>query len=108
MDVADPAFPRATAYWWFGCRSANKGTLGNVQWLRENPDDSFLHAGILESVGSDVSDDGDRNGDVGDIILDAGTKASFEPDQILTLPYRNSLLFASLSIRVQEYVNVRS
>ncbi|XP_054013663.1 matrix metalloproteinase-14 isoform X4 [Hylaeus anthracinus] len=35
MDVADPAFPRSTAYWWFGCRSANKGTL----------EDNTLHSG---------------------------------------------------------------
>ncbi|XP_043683851.1 matrix metalloproteinase-14 isoform X4 [Vespula pensylvanica] len=27
VDVAEPAFPRATAYWWFGCKSASKGTL---------------------------------------------------------------------------------
>ncbi|XP_003491150.1 matrix metalloproteinase-14 isoform X1 [Bombus vosnesenskii] len=69
VDVADPAFPRATAYWWFGCRSANKGTLGNVQWLHENPEDIFPHAGIL------TPDDGDHDSDddeVGDIILDAG------------------------------------
>lgn len=87
MDVADPAFPRSTAYWWFGCRSANKGTLGNVQWVRENPEDTFAHAGILESVDGDFGgDDDDRNGDVGDIILDAGTKASFEPGQSLASP----------------------
>ncbi|KZC09460.1 Matrix metalloproteinase-14 [Dufourea novaeangliae] len=78
VDVADPAFPRSTAYWWFGCRSANKGTLGNVQWLRENPEDSFPHAGILDSTGGDFNghdgddDDNDEYGDVGDIILDAG------------------------------------
>ncbi|XP_033320869.2 matrix metalloproteinase-14 isoform X1 [Megalopta genalis] len=71
VDVADPAFPRSTAYWWFGCRSANKGTLGNVQWLRENPEDSFPHAGILVPDDGDF-DDTDRYGDVGDIMLDAG------------------------------------
>ncbi|XP_018395917.1 PREDICTED: matrix metalloproteinase-14 isoform X3 [Cyphomyrmex costatus] len=27
VDDANPAFPRSTAYWWFGCKSANKGTL---------------------------------------------------------------------------------
>ncbi|XP_014475595.1 PREDICTED: matrix metalloproteinase-14 isoform X4 [Dinoponera quadriceps] len=27
VDSADPAFPRSTAYWWFGCKSANRGTL---------------------------------------------------------------------------------
>nr|XP_050866926.1 matrix metalloproteinase-14 isoform X3 [Vespula vulgaris] len=30
VDVAEPAFPRATAYWWFGCKSASKGTLGGL------------------------------------------------------------------------------
>lgn len=93
MDVADPAFPRATAYWWFGCRSANKGTLGNVQWLHENPEDIFPHAGIL------TPDDGDHNNDddeVGDIILDAGTKASFESNQILTSSQRSFTVSTSL------------
>ena len=90
MDVADPAFPRSTAYWWFGCRSANKGTLGNVQWLRENPEDMFPHAGILEPDDGDSDEnDDDRRGDVGDIILDAGTKSSFESNQILTSPRRS-------------------
>ncbi|XP_043520262.1 matrix metalloproteinase-14-like isoform X4 [Frieseomelitta varia] len=72
VDVADPAFPRSTAYWWFGCRSANKGTLGNVQWLRENPEDTFPHDGILEPDDGDSVENDDRRGDVGDIILDAG------------------------------------
>lgn len=98
MDIADPAFPRSTAYWWFGCRSANKGTLGNGSmnrwynnvpcngneclWFPENAINTFLNGGdffIPDSV------DGDNN-DVGDIILDAGIKASFESDQILTSP----------------------
>ncbi|XP_029673654.1 matrix metalloproteinase-14 isoform X4 [Formica exsecta] len=30
VDDANPAFPRATAYWWFGCKSANRGTLGGL------------------------------------------------------------------------------
>ncbi|XP_063993131.1 matrix metalloproteinase-14 isoform X3 [Diachasmimorpha longicaudata] len=30
VDVADPAFPRTSAYWWFGCRSANRGSLGGT------------------------------------------------------------------------------
>lgn len=98
MDVADPAFPRSTAYWWFGCRSANKGTLGNVQWLRENPEDTFPHAGILETVDGDYQDDYDRNGDVGDIILDAGTKSSLESKQILPRPRKVS---ASTSLRLK-------
>lgn len=24
-----PAFPRSTAWWWFGCKDAPKGTIGN-------------------------------------------------------------------------------
>lgn len=31
MDVANPPFPRPAGYWWFGCRSATKGSLGNLQ-----------------------------------------------------------------------------
>ncbi|XP_046410034.1 matrix metalloproteinase-14 isoform X1 [Neodiprion fabricii] len=70
VDQADPAFPRANGYWWFGCRSASKGTLGNVQWLGETP--SVLTNGNLEEVGGDLLGDEDVHGDVGDIILDAG------------------------------------
>ncbi|XP_018342611.1 PREDICTED: matrix metalloproteinase-14 isoform X3 [Trachymyrmex septentrionalis] len=33
VDDANPAFPRSTAYWWFGCKSANKGTLGGTDEL---------------------------------------------------------------------------
>ncbi|XP_020290861.1 matrix metalloproteinase-14 isoform X2 [Pseudomyrmex gracilis] len=33
VDAADPAFPRSTAYWWFGCKSANRGTLGGTDEL---------------------------------------------------------------------------
>ncbi|XP_034238116.1 matrix metalloproteinase-16 isoform X3 [Thrips palmi] len=28
VDVANPPFPRPAGYWWFGCRSATKGTMG--------------------------------------------------------------------------------
>ncbi|CAL7943448.1 unnamed protein product [Xylocopa violacea] len=72
VDVADPAFPRSTAYWWFGCRSANRGTLGKAHWHHENPDDTFLHGSLLEPSDGDYDDEyDDRNGSVGDIILDA-------------------------------------
>ncbi|XP_012278476.1 matrix metalloproteinase-14 isoform X2 [Orussus abietinus] len=72
VDVADPAFPRSIAYWWFGCRSANKGTVGNVQWMVENSGESTSYASNLEAVdGDDVGAEGDNVGDVGDIILDA-------------------------------------
>lgn len=28
VDPANPAFPRSTANWWFGCKSAPRGTIG--------------------------------------------------------------------------------
>ncbi|XP_048514142.1 matrix metalloproteinase-14 isoform X3 [Athalia rosae] len=70
VDQADPAFPRANGYWWFGCRSASKGTLGNVQWLGETP--SVVTNGNLVEVGGDLLGGEEAHGDVGDIILDAG------------------------------------
>ncbi|XP_011311133.1 matrix metalloproteinase-14 isoform X2 [Fopius arisanus] len=63
VDIADPAFPRATAYWWFGCRSASRGTLGNIQWKNTYP----YRSGNLEEHGDDLNHD-----DVDDIVLDAG------------------------------------
>ncbi|XP_034951393.1 matrix metalloproteinase-14 isoform X2 [Chelonus insularis] len=69
VDVADPAFPRATAYWWFGCRSASRGTLGNVAWSNNYADSSL--SGNLEKVDGDhLGTDNDQD-DVGDIIFDA-------------------------------------
>lgn len=70
MDDADPAFPRSTAYWWFGCKSANRGTLGNDHW-------PFAFANNLDVADIDTHDDYGSLDSVGDIILDAGTK-SFE------------------------------
>lgn len=32
VDAVDPAFPRSTAYWWFGCKEAPKGTIGSKRW----------------------------------------------------------------------------
>ncbi|XP_028129859.1 matrix metalloproteinase-14 isoform X2 [Diabrotica virgifera virgifera] len=29
VDVTTPAFPRSTAYWWFGCKDAPAGTIGS-------------------------------------------------------------------------------
>ncbi|KAL2735939.1 matrix metalloproteinase-14 isoform X1 [Vespula squamosa] len=82
VDVADPAFPRATAYWWFGCKSASKGTLGNIRWQGESPEESSLFSGILDAGDRDSFDN-----DVSDIILDAG----------ITMPskIRPNLSFAS-------------
>lgn len=28
VDQTNPAFPRSTAYWWFGCKEAPAGTIG--------------------------------------------------------------------------------
>lgn len=30
VDPVDPAFPRSTANWWFGCKSAPRGTIGTT------------------------------------------------------------------------------
>lgn len=41
VDSANPAFPRSTASWWFGCQSAPRGTIGSSHprgWLKENDD----------------------------------------------------------------------
>ncbi|XP_024943528.1 matrix metalloproteinase-14 isoform X4 [Cephus cinctus] len=72
VDLADPAFPRASGYWWFGCRSASKGTLGNVQWLGELPSETTILSGSLEEIGGNLVGGSEVHGDVGDIILDAG------------------------------------
>ena len=73
MDAADPAFPRATAYWWFGCRGASRGTLGNIQW--KNKVDFSLYSGNLEEVSTNFpgGDAIDSHDGVDDLILDAGT-----------------------------------
>lgn len=31
VDKANPAFPRSTAYWWFGCKDAPQGTIGSSE-----------------------------------------------------------------------------
>lgn len=82
MDVAEPAFPRATAYWWFGCKSASKGTLGNIRWQGESPEESSLFSGMLDAGDRDSFDN-----DVSDIILDAGI--------IMPSKIRPNLSFAS-------------
>lgn len=51
MDTDNPAFPRSSAYWWLGCSSASRGTVGGNARLTNPPSE----------------DD-----DVGDIIFDAG------------------------------------
>ncbi|XP_072388880.1 stromelysin-3 isoform X3 [Diabrotica undecimpunctata] len=34
VDVTTPAFPRSTAYWWFGCKDAPAGTIGSSESIR--------------------------------------------------------------------------
>ncbi|CAH0557890.1 unnamed protein product [Brassicogethes aeneus] len=34
VDAVEPKFPRATAYWWFGCTDAPKGTIGTSEARR--------------------------------------------------------------------------
>ncbi|CAH1280556.1 unnamed protein product [Diabrotica balteata] len=34
VDVTTPAFPRSTAYWWFGCKDAPAGTIGSSESMR--------------------------------------------------------------------------
>lgn len=70
MDDANPAFPRSTAYWWFGCKSANRGTLGNDHWP---------FASNLDVADTDTYDDYGSLDSVGDIILDAGIKSLSNP-----------------------------
>ncbi|XP_014475594.1 PREDICTED: matrix metalloproteinase-14 isoform X3 [Dinoponera quadriceps] len=64
VDSADPAFPRSTAYWWFGCKSANRGTLGNELW-------PFNFASNLDVADGGMYSDYGSHDNVGDIILDA-------------------------------------
>lgn len=36
VDQTSPAFPRSTAYWWFGCKDKPSGTIGTSEskaWL---------------------------------------------------------------------------
>lgn len=55
VDTDNPAFPRSTAFWWLGCSSAPRGTVGGNARLTET------HAQAED--------------DVGDILFDAGMRA---------------------------------
>lgn len=65
MDAASPAFPRAAAFWWYGCKDATKGTLGNLSGDYRSPGDDG-------SVGVSSEHRDDHNLTVDDLILDAG------------------------------------
>lgn len=54
VDTDSPAFPRSLAYWWLGCSSAPRGTVGGNARI------------------SSVTHDADADADVGDIVFDAG------------------------------------
>jgi len=71
VDAAEPAFPRSTAYWWFGCKSANRGTLGNDNW-------PFASISNMDVVDDDTYDYSSLDS-IDDIILDAGTKSLSNP-----------------------------
>lgn len=72
MDVADPAFPRATAFWWFGCKSASRGTLGNIAWKNNYSVDPSENGNLENNGGDFLSDDYDKGND-GEIMFDTGT-----------------------------------
>lgn len=37
VDSADPPFPRNSGYWWFGCRSATKGSQVDLSISNSGP-----------------------------------------------------------------------
>ncbi|XP_074113282.1 stromelysin-3-like isoform X1 [Cotesia typhae] len=72
VDVADPAFPRATAFWWFGCKSASRGTLGNIAWKNNYSVDPSENGNLENNGGDFLSDDYDKGND-GEIMFDTGS-----------------------------------
>lgn len=66
MDSADPPFPRAAGYWWFGCRSETKGSVAGKD----------LHSSSSVDLYSELKDEAHNrqysDSDVDDLILDAG------------------------------------
>ncbi|XP_057652121.1 matrix metalloproteinase-14-like isoform X2 [Diorhabda carinulata] len=57
VDVTIPAFPRSTAYWWFGCKDAPAGTIGTSESIKgiideESSDTKFLDASNDSDTGS--------------------------------------------------------
>lgn len=52
VDHANIAFPRSTAYWWFGCKSAARGTLGRQNsrgYLQEEGSESDISSHSVPS-----------------------------------------------------------
>lgn len=57
VENTNPAFPRSTAHWWFGCKEAPRGTIGTLGFISE----------------ADESDDSNNSPGDFDSSLDAGT-----------------------------------
>ncbi|XP_048518550.1 matrix metalloproteinase-14 isoform X4 [Dendroctonus ponderosae] len=67
VDQTNPAFPRSTAYWWFGCQDAPSGTVGTSEsrgWLQDGEDGTVpmddqngfdMDAGVYHDSSSDDS-----------------------------------------------------
>ncbi|XP_018571216.1 matrix metalloproteinase-14 isoform X2 [Anoplophora glabripennis] len=55
VDVTNPPFPRSTAYWWFGCKSAPAGTIGTSD-LQDHSDSPLgLYGGDGENSSSRIA-----------------------------------------------------
>ncbi|KAF5304494.1 hypothetical protein FQA39_LY09690 [Lamprigera yunnana] len=60
IEQASPAFPRSTAYWWFGCKSSPSGTIGTRSTR-----------GWLLDEGSEFNDALQSNTNLGYDVIDA-------------------------------------
>lgn len=51
VENTNPAFPRSTAHWWFGCKEAPRGTIGTLGFISEadESDDSNNSPGDFDS-----------------------------------------------------------
>uniref|UniRef100_A0A8D9ERG8 Matrix metalloproteinase-16 n=1 Tax=Cacopsylla melanoneura TaxID=428564 RepID=A0A8D9ERG8_9HEMI len=83
VDSADPPFPRNSGYWWFGCRSATKGSqvdLSSSSSSKGGSGDLASSSGDIEPSPSNqyyrwlIKSDHEtnQNQEVGDLILEAG------------------------------------
>ncbi|PSN48124.1 hypothetical protein C0J52_05812 [Blattella germanica] len=79
VDTADPKFPRAAGYWWFGCKAESNGGAGNKGWFLSGsyPGLSEVPVGDSGRRTSSIGDEVDsQNSDVDDLILDAGEETN--------------------------------
>ncbi|XP_077295202.1 matrix metalloproteinase 1 [Arctopsyche grandis] len=59
VDAADPAFPRSSGFWWFGCKSAPSGTIGGLSSQKAYPspdEDSDITDIVFDAGGTDERD----------------------------------------------------